>query len=137
MSQTGSQILTRMANTTVVNATSNQSFIAYTFDEFNNSTIVNDDYLLDKAWFDRQAYIIDRYVTSCICAIGITGNLINLAVLTRKSVFGHMAQLERSAHVGLVALAISDLLYCLCSFPQAWREGHDIWESILRILCGV
>ena len=102
----------------------------------NGSEEVSDDgnYTKDhKQWEEPEWYlqaedILDRYVTHYICLFGIIGNLINLCVLTRKSVTAHMERMEKASHIGLIALAVSDLLYCLCSFPQAWLD-NDAFES--------
>lgn len=58
-------------------------------------------------------YLVKRMVEPSICAFGIVGNLLNLIVLTRKRLQCSMDRMEKSAHVGLVALAVSDLLFCL------------------------
>ena len=84
-------------------------------------------------WYKNVEYIIDRYVTHYICLFGIIGNFINLLVLTRKSLTAHMARMEKSSHGGLIALAVSDFLFCLCSFPQAYQDDRfgrpaiDFW----------
>ena len=82
----------------------------------------------DPEWYLQAEDILDRYVTHSICLFGIIGNLINLCVLTRKSVAAHMERMEKASHIGLIALAVSDLLYCLCSSPQAWLS-NDAFES--------
>ena len=78
--------------------------------------------------------IIDTYITRWICVFGILGNVVNLFVLTRKSVFGHMSKLEKSSHVFFTALAMSDLLYCTGSFPETFKAfkgksgpGMNFW----------
>lgn len=51
-------------------------------------------------------------VIPLISAVGIGGNLLNMAVLTRRRLLSTMSQLERSVTHGLTALALSDLLFC-------------------------
>ena len=43
-----------------------------------------------------------RVVIVCVCVIGLVCNVINLLVLSRKSLTATMERLERSAHYGLV-----------------------------------
>jgi hypothetical protein len=88
----------------------------------------------EQAWYNNAEYVIKRHVTSYICLFGMFGNLINLAVLSRKSLMERMERMERASHVGLIALAVSDFLYCTCSFPQAYvgtvsytSGGIDFW----------
>lgn len=59
-----------------------------------------------------------RFVIPIICAVGITGNLLNIAVLTRRRLLSTMQSLERSVTHGLTALAVSDLLFCVAVLPQ-------------------
>ena len=62
------------------------------------------------AWF--------RVVMPTISAVGIVGNLISIAVLTRRRLLSTMQHLERSVTHGLTALAVSDLLFCVAVLPQ-------------------
>ena len=101
---------------------------AYNFSFFSDYDIAQ------LAWFIKAESIIDVYITRWICAFGILGNIINLLILTRRSVSAHMSELEKSLHVGLIALAMSDLLYCICSFPEAIKAykryngpGMNFW----------
>lgn len=53
------------------------------------------------------------YLARAVCIFGIAGNLLNLYVLTRRrmrrSMIDHM---ERCAQLGLISLAVSDLVLC-------------------------
>ena len=58
---------------------------------------------------------------------GVLGNLLNLVVLTRKRMVAGMDRLGRTANYGLVALAVSDLLFCLMVFPHTFiTKATDI-----------
>ena len=58
-------------------------------------------------------YAIDEVALPITCTFGIVGNMINLLVLTRKQLQSTMDRLEKSAHFGLVALAVSDMMFCI------------------------
>jgi hypothetical protein len=58
-------------------------------------------------------YVVNKIAAPTICSFGIVGNLLNLLVLTRKRLQCSMDRMEKSAHVGLVSLAVSDLMFCL------------------------
>jgi len=53
-----------------------------------------------------------------VCLFGIGGNLLNLIVLSQRSLLYSMKRMEKSAHYGLIALAVSDLLVCLATLPN-------------------
>lgn len=85
-----------------------------------------------------EAVIYARVIVP-ICVFGILGNILNLVVLTRKGLQRTMDRMERSAHTGLTALAVSDLLFCLLLLPNAWVDwgrfvyahlGFDIFYKV-------
>lgn len=58
-----------------------------------------------------------------VCACGLVGNVFNLVVLSRRIMGATMERLERSAHYGLMALALSDALFCMSVLPKSF-VGH-------------
>lgn len=58
-----------------------------------------------------------QVVLPVVCIIGISGNILNLLVLTRKRLYSPMQTLERSANIGLTGLALSDLLFSIVALP--------------------
>ncbi|ELU09556.1 hypothetical protein CAPTEDRAFT_212570 [Capitella teleta] len=65
------------------------------------------------------------YVTSVLCMLGIVGNILNILVLSQKGLLGSMERMERSAHFGLLSLALSDLLFCILLVPRIWIPVAD------------
>lgn len=61
---------------------------------------------------DRVEGAIDSVFVPVVSAFGIVGNLLNLIVLTRKRLSRSMDHMEKSAQMGLVALALSDMIIC-------------------------
>jgi len=57
-----------------------------------------------------------------VCLFGIGGNVINLIVLSQRSLVCTMKRMERSAHYGLIALAVSDLLVCLTAMSSVFNK---------------
>ena len=90
--------------------------------------------LAEQKWYQNAESVIDRYVTHYICMVGIIGNVINFLVLSRKSLTEHMGRMEKSSHIGLLGLAVSDFFYCLCSIPQVYQPSRfgtpriDFWH---------
>lgn len=85
----------------------------------------------DPSVVEHIHYIFDQILLPIVCIFGIVGNILNLAVLTRKQLQISMDRLEKSSHLGLVALAVSDLLFCLCAVPYAFldRKKYVFYSS--------
>ncbi|ELT95544.1 hypothetical protein CAPTEDRAFT_196564 [Capitella teleta] len=60
-----------------------------------------------------------------ICFFGISGNTLNLIVLTKKRMNNPQRRLEKAASVGLTALAFSDLLFSACVFLYPFFTTGD------------
>jgi len=63
---------------------------------------------------------VDVVLVPTICALGVLGNILTLVVLSRRRLAVICDSSERNVHVGLRALAVSDLLVCLCQLPQGF-----------------
>ncbi len=55
-----------------------------------------------------------------ICILGVIGNGMTVVVLTRRRLLSSMDRLEKSANYGLIALAFSDMMFCVLVFPQTF-----------------
>ena len=55
-----------------------------------------------------------------VCVFGIGGNALNLIILSQRSLVCTMKRMEKSAHLGLIALAVSDLLVCVTALPAVF-----------------
>ncbi len=79
-------------------------------DTFNGSGYApsSEDLILE-----RIEHVLYTYVIVGICAFGLLGNVLNLIVLTSKGLQKTMDRMEKSAHCGLVAMAVSDMCFCL------------------------
>ena len=64
-------------------------------------------------------FVLDTYVTPSICAIGCLGNILSLAVLSRSRFRQTDGRSESGAHVGLIYMAVADLMLCVAMFPRA------------------
>ena len=81
-----------------------------------------------------------RILVVIICIFGVAGNVLNLAVLTRRRLLSGMDRLEKSATYGLIALAASDLLFCLSVLPHSYLTEHvyvsatdDVYRLYYRV----
>jgi hypothetical protein len=81
-------------------------------------------------------FVIRRYINPGVCVFGIFGNMFNLLVLTRRRLQSTMdCSMERAAHLGLITLAISDMLYCLVTLPSAFlARGRALFTEDQAVL---
>jgi len=61
----------------------------------------------------RLSSLVNDVLVPAVCVFGVVGNALNLVVLTRRRLQHSMDGLERSVRLGLVALAVSDAVFCL------------------------
>ena len=86
-------------------------------DTDHNSSLGMED--INPALDDMQ-YYLQKVVSPILCIFGIFGNILNMLVLTRRRLLTGMDSMERAAHLNLIALAVSDLLFCTCTLPRAF-----------------
>ena len=72
--------------------------------------------------FEAAEKALYSYVLPVICCFGILGNILNLVILSRKSLTMRMERLEKCANGHLIALALSDLMYCITVLPRSFKE---------------
>ena len=79
--------------------------------------------------------LLSTRVVVAIAAFGLLGNILNLIILTRKSLTKTMHRMEKSSHMGLIALSLSDMLFCIAVIPQVGtyrnRFAYRGWEFIM------
>lgn len=108
-----------MSNVTVgydlmVNSTDNATLIQFTCEE------IYDEVASRSRDWDMPLYdYFKMVILLVICVVGILGNLLNLVILTRRGLEETMSELNRCCHHGLVALSVSDLLFCVVAIPEA------------------
>lgn len=91
-------------------------------DSYNDSSSSPGNGTVDRGREETIEVHLRHYVLPAICLFGIIGNLLNLLVLTRRSLQNRMGNLERSANFGLCSMAVSDLLLCCLLLPQTWVD---------------
>lgn len=97
------------------NSSASLSLSCLLLEEINSNSPVSTEKLIEEA--------IYRVVIVVVCVIGLVCNIINLIVLSRKSLTATMERLERSAHYGLVGKRFRDK----CSTSPQLLHGHSGW----------
>ena len=76
-------------------------------------------------------HLIKTVLVPAICILGVIGNALTLLVLTRKRLQSSCDGTERTVHIGLFSLAMSDLLCCICLFPHGFlKENQFNFSSV-------
>ena len=74
----------------------------------------------------RSTLMWFEVIISIISFLGIIGNVLNLVILTRKRMRTTLDRLERSANYGLVALALSDMMFCIIILPHIFLDTRRL-----------
>ena len=91
-------------------------------DELVTSPVVDDSVLRHYITFVKSV------IVPVICSFGILGNALALVILTRKKLKSTCDGSERTVHLGLFSLSISDFLFCLCLLPHG-LIASDLFDS--------
>ena len=66
-------------------------------------------------------YVLAGVVNPLLCVLGLVGNIFSVVVLSRRRMQAAMTgtTVERSAYIGMIALAVSDILYCISALLES------------------
>ena len=64
--------------------------------------------------------ILYGYGLPSICVAGFLGNVMNLIIMGGKRTQRSLRKTERSANVGLISLAVADMMFCFTAFPSTF-----------------
>lgn len=73
----------------------------------------------------RVEDILNSIIVPIICVFGAVGNVINLVILSHRSWQVALGRMERFVQSGLIALAVSDLCYCVSVIPMILVDQHE------------
>ncbi|CAH1775672.1 unnamed protein product [Owenia fusiformis] len=109
-----------------------------TFEEFYEHDMVTShlenmtDYGEDANWESSATpvrYWVETIALPIVLSLGILGNLLNMIILTRKRLQAKMDEMEKSGHIFLIALAVSDFLFCVAEFPLGFMHRTIIYDT--------
>lgn len=121
---TSSGITSFSSTTATANVTSSS---AATYEAIITSSVGSNSHVVNSGSYElaeRMEDVLNTNVIGTVCVLGLLGNMLNLLVLTHRSLKTSMERLERSAHRGMVALATSDLCLCLVLLPHAFVDRN-------------
>lgn len=106
--------------------------------EYDNET---DIYMVERnITQDELVYLNVKYYSygvllPIIFLFGVVGNILNIVIFTRSRYRHTLDDIEKSATAGLIALAISDLLFCCIALPEPFiSSGTNGSDNILQIM---
>ena len=83
----------------------------------------------DVELYNRMSEILYLYALPIISALGFFGNLMNLVILTGKRIQHSLRTTEKAANSGLIALAVSDLAFCVTAFPSTFLPADVTFDG--------
>ena len=85
---------------------------------------------------DIAREVLGTIIIPAICIFGLIGNSLTLVVLTRKRLKSSCDGTERTVNIGLIALAVSDLLCCLCLLPPGLfsKGSHFTYPTLSFVM---
>ena len=78
--------------------------------------------LFDEIWYKILLLIVSL--------TGIAGNTLSLIVLTRHRMLRRVNRMERSGNYCLIALALSDICFCVAQLPEAINPSDCMWHPV-------
>ncbi|XP_076470823.1 uncharacterized protein LOC143300779 [Babylonia areolata] len=84
---------------------------------------------MDQELFEEVSHVIYGFLLPSVCVFGMVGNVLNLAILTRRKLQKSFRTLEQAANLCLISLAVSDLMFCVFAFPSMFLPEDDVYRS--------
>ena len=84
----------------------------------SNITSAANDY--NQAVYHSVYSVLYGYGLPTICICGFLGNVMNLIIMGGKRTQRSLRKTERAANVGLISLAVADMMFCLTAFPSTF-----------------
>ena len=96
---------------------SNQSDFEDTKYHFSE-TLDLDKRLKTYSYHEETRRALRNVITPIICILGFLGNVVNIIVLSKLRLLRPEAARDGGIHLGLIALAFSDMLFCMSMIPR-------------------
>lgn len=97
-------------------------------DLFNSSHSRNSTLTREQTQtLEQVLYYLYSVVIPVVCGLGFFGNILNIAVFSKKKMCKTLDDIEYCTTIFLIALSISDLMFCICTFPNAFVERRQYY----------
>ena len=91
------------------------------------NTTSDDHYTQQIRNLETVHFYLYGIVIPVVCVFGFFGNILNIAVFTKKKTCKTLDEIEYCTTICLVALAVSDMMFCLCTFPQMFDKKIEFY----------
>lgn len=95
-----------------------------------NVSISNENDTMESTLEKNLRFIFMDTGVPAVSAFGLIGNFLNLLVLTKEKVNHSLTRMEKSAHIGLIALAVSDFMFCLLALLFTILPSQDTYHEL-------
>lgn len=96
-------------------------------DLFTDRPINFTDYDPQRKQLEIVRFYLYGVLLPIVCVFGFFGNILNIAVFTKKKTCRTLDEIEYCTTICLVALAVSDMMFCICTFPQTFATKKDYY----------
>ena len=83
----------------------------------------------NKELYTQVYHILYGYGLPTICVFGFLGNVMNLIILAGKQAHRSLRRAEQSANIGLMALAVADMSFCILAFPSTFLPMEMVFHN--------
>ncbi len=87
-----------------------------------SDTVAMETYSRHGNSYRRMEELLYSRVITAACFVGLVGNLINLCLVVPRGLRHSCGRIEKFAYMGLIALALSDFLFCLSVVPYIFVD---------------
>ena len=82
-----------------------------------------------QEWVNQVSLHVMKRGIPIVSCFGLVGNFLSLLVLTKEKLHKSLTKMEASAHIGLIALAVSDLLFCVVVLLATTMPFQTLYTS--------
>jgi len=93
----------------------------------NYSSSEGDTASVSDPLLESIKHVLAGIINPALCAFGLVGNIFSVLVLSRRRMQAAMnaTPMEQAAYIGLLALAVSDALYCVTALLAAVQSRQQ------------
>ena len=93
-----------------------------------NETYQNKEILEQNRILEQVYHCLYYVIIPVVCVFGFLGNILNVIVFSKKKTCRTLDEIEYCTTICLVALAISDMMFCVCIFPKTFdKRTYDVY----------
>ncbi|XP_052815162.1 FMRFamide receptor-like [Mya arenaria] len=106
-----------------INRNCSEEFLLYAraMETSNHSSLTFEE----KQNLEQVKHALYFVVIPAVCVFGFFGNILNIVVFSKKKMCKTLDEIEYCTTIFLIALAISDMMFCFSTFPHVFETRTD------------